>query len=56
MTRELLATLRREFYEWCGCLSVDEACGNPELIRLIERLESTLLKAADATRCYGVGA
>ncbi len=53
MTRELLATVRREFYEWCGCLSVDEACGNPDLILLIERLESTLLKVADATRCYG---
>ena len=52
MRSELLANVRREFNEWCGCLSVDEVCANAALIRLIEELESTLLKASATSHSH----
>ena len=33
-----LATLKDDFNEWCGVLSIDEIMSNPPLIRVVERL------------------
>lgn len=45
----LLEAIRREFYEWCGALSIDEACGNPELIAHVEAMETALRRRLDST-------
>jgi len=41
----ILKELKKEFYDWCWLLSVEEIVSNPPLVRTIERLERMLIAA-----------
>lgn len=45
MNTKTINDLRKEFHEWCGLLSIDEIGTNPDLMRIIERLERMLIAA-----------
>jgi hypothetical protein len=38
-----LREIKNQFYAWCACLSVDEACSNTRLVLAIERMERWLV-------------
>jgi len=44
METDFLKQLKKEFYDWCWLLSVDEIASNLKLLRTIERVERILLQ------------
>lgn len=43
MRRSLLSQLKKDFFEWCGLLSIEEVLSNPRLMEVAERVERMLL-------------
>ena len=44
MAKSELKSLKNEFYEWCGLLSIEEILSNSNLIKTIERLQRLLVE------------
>lgn len=45
MEERIITSLKHDFYDWCGMLSIDECVSNERLIKLIEQLERLILTA-----------